>query len=246
MLLTFEERPSDSPFIERVWRSWSGRAGPFLSIASTHCEMVVTRCRGEVFLTLRGPETKATVAQCPADGEWIGVRFTLGTFVPHLLPGNLSDRRDVTLPGATAHSFWLRGSAWEYPAFSNAETFVTRLARHGLIIRNPIVDRILNRQQHPLSLRTAQRRFLQATGLTHRSVRQIERARHATSLLTQGVPILDTVHEAGYFDQAHLTRSLKHFVGQTPGEIVQATEQLSFLYKTALRRSHYDAALGQR
>jgi methylphosphotriester-DNA--protein-cysteine methyltransferase len=83
-----------------------------------------------------------------------------------------------------------------------------------------------------MSLRTGQRHFLQATGLTHRAVRQIERARHATNLLKQGVSILDTVHEAGYFDQAHLTRSLKHFVGETPREIGQAGTQLSFLYKT--------------
>jgi hypothetical protein len=233
MLLAFEERASDSPFIERVWRSSSARSGAFLSIASPHSEMVVTRCRGRVFLTLRGPETKATVAQCPADGEWLGIRFTLGTFVPHLMPGNLIDRRDVTLPGATAHSFWLQGSAWDYPTFSNAETFVTRLARQGLIVRHAIVDRMLDRDPHTLSLRTAQRRFLQATGLTHRAVRQIERARYATNLLKQGVSILDTVHEAGFFDQAHLTRSVKYLVGQTPGAIAQADMQLSFLYKTA-------------
>lgn len=233
MFLTFEERASESPFIERVWRSRSTRTGSFLSIASTLCEMVVTRCRGEVFLTLRGPETKATIAQCPADGEWIGVRFRLGTFVPDLLPGNLSDRRDVTLPGATGRSFWLKGSVWEYPTFSNAELFVTRLARQGLIVRDPVVDRMLDRDLHPLSLRTGQRHFLQATGLTHRAVRQIERARHATNLLKEGLSILDTVHEAGYFDQAHLTRSLRYFIGQTPGEIEKGRTQLSFLYKTA-------------
>jgi len=34
-------------------------------------------------------------------------------------------------------------------------------------------------------------------------------ARHATNLLSDGASILDAVHEAGYFDQAHLTRSLK-------------------------------------
>jgi len=235
MLLSFEERPSNSPFIERVWRSRSASAGSFLSIASTHCEMVVTRCKGEVFLTLRGPEKRATVAQCPSDGEWIGVRLRLGTFMPHLLPCDLSDRRDVTLPGATCQSFWLRGSVWEYPTYSNAETFVTRLARQGLIVRNPIVERMLDGHPHPQSIRTGQRRFLQATGLTFRAVQQIERARHATNLLKQGTSILDTAHEAGYFDQAHLTRSLRHFIGQTPGEIVQATEQLSFLYKTAPR-----------
>jgi hypothetical protein len=233
MLLNFEERPSDSPFIERVWRAWSERAGSFLSIASPHCEMVVTRCRGEVFLTLRGPETKATIAECPADGEWIGIRFTLGTFVPHLLPATLSDRRDVTFPDATGHSFWLRGSAWDYPSFSDAEVFVTRLARQGLITRNPIVEQMLDGDPRAFPRRTGQRRFLQATGLTQRAVRQIQRARHATNLLTEGTSILDAVHEAGYFDQPHLTRALKHLVGQTPREIAQAKTQLSFLYKTA-------------
>jgi methylphosphotriester-DNA--protein-cysteine methyltransferase len=50
--------------------------------------------------------------------------------------------------------------------------------------------------------------------------------------LKQGVSILDTVHEAGYFDQAHLTRSLKYLIGQTPAKIARGDEQLSFLYKT--------------
>jgi AraC-like DNA-binding protein len=47
------------------------------------------------------------------------------------------------------------------------------------------------------------------------------------------VGILDAVHEAGYFDQAHLTRSLKRLIGQTPGQIARGETQLSFLYKTA-------------
>ena len=81
MFLVFEERPSDSPYVERVWRSHSERAGTFLSVASSHTEMVVSRVRGRQFLTLRGPETRATLAECPADGEWLGVRFTLGTFL---------------------------------------------------------------------------------------------------------------------------------------------------------------------
>lgn len=69
--------------------------------------------------------------------------------------------------------------------------------------------------------------------MTHGTFRQIERARYATDLLTGGASILDTVHEAGYFDQAHLTRSLKHRIGQTPAKIIREDEQLSFLYKTA-------------
>src|SRR5712691_9284334 len=119
--LMFEDRLSDSPVVERVWRSHSERAGTFLSVAASHFEMAVTRHRGKTFLTLRGPETKATRADCPADGEWLGIRFKLCTFIPVLLPGNLLDRRDVTLAGASKHAFWLNGSAWEYPDFENAE-----------------------------------------------------------------------------------------------------------------------------
>ena len=85
------------------------------------------------------------------------------------------------------------------------------------------------------SLRTVQRRFLQATGLRHGIICQIKRARYATVLLKQGASILDTVAEAGYFDQPHLTRSLRRFIGQTPAQLAsrQRTERLSFLYKTA-------------
>ena len=232
MFLNFDDRPSDSPFIDRVWRCHSERAGVFLSVAQSQFEMVVTRHRGKMFFTLRGPETKATSADCPAEGEWLGIRFKLGTFMPQLLPGTLLDRRDVTLPGAASHSFWLNGSAWEYPDFENAETFVSRLAQSGVISRDSTVEASLQGERLALTVRSAQRHFLHATGLTRSQFRQIERARHATNLLKQGFSILDTVHEAGYFDHAHLTRSLKRLVGQAPATIIRGDAQLSFLYKT--------------
>lgn len=231
-LLVFEDRPSDSPLIERVWRCRSERAGTFLSVAASHCEMVVTRHRGKTMLTLRGPETRPTAADCPADGEWLGIRFSLGTFLPHYPAATVIDRRDVNLPGVTRRSFWLQGSAWEYPGFENAETFVTRLLQAGVLARDPGVGAALSGEPQALSRRSTQRHFLQATGITHRLYRQIERARHATTLLEDGVSILATVHRAGYFDQAHLTRSLRRLIGETPARLRQHTRQVSFLYKT--------------
>ena len=218
--------------MERIWRSHSERAGTFHSIAACHWEMAVTRHEGNTFLTVRGPETKATTADCPAHGEWLGIRFKLGTFMPLLPAGNLSDRRDVTLPEASSRSFYLNGSAWEYPNFETADTFVKRLVHDGLIAVDPSVAAALRGEPQALFMRTAQRHFLQATGVTRSTIRQIERARYATNLLKQGLSILDTVFEAGYFDQAHLTRSLKHLIGQTPAQIVRAEQQLSFLYNT--------------
>lgn len=232
MFLIFDDRPSDSPFVERVWRSHSEQAGTFHSMAACNWEMVVTRHKGRASLTVRGPETKATTCDCPAEGEWLAIRFKLGTFMPLLRPGELRDRNDVTLPHATGRSFWLNGSAWEYPNFENAESFVQRLVRDGLIAVDPCVHDALRGHLPALTTRTAQRRFLQATGITHSAIHQIERARQATNLLTQGVSILEATYAAGYYDQAHLTRSLKRLIGQTPAQILRAEQQLSFLYNT--------------
>jgi AraC-like DNA-binding protein len=240
-VLIFTERLSESPFVERIWRSHSAHDGSFLSVAQSHFEMAVTRHQGRTFITLRGPETIATRAECPAEGEWLGIRFALGTFMPGLMPRELRDRRDATLPAATARSFWLDGSTWEYPTFENADTFVARLAQKGLLARDFVVDAILRGHRARLPLRSAQRHFLHATGITHRSLLTIERARRAAVLLREGVSILDTVHETGYFDQAHLTRALGTLIGTTPAELRRGTQQLSFLYKTSPLPPHYAA-----
>jgi AraC-like DNA-binding protein len=234
MLFSFEERPSDSSFVERIWRTQNERAGAFTSLATSHWEMVVMRHNDKMTLTVRGPETTATPVYCSVQAEWFGIIFKLGTFMPHLLASDLVDGA-VDLPEAASKSFWLHGSAWRFPDYDNADTFVDWLVREDLLVRDPIVEAVLQNQPQALSPRSIQRRFLRATGLTQGSIRQIERARYATTLLQQGFSILDTVDRAGYADQAHLTRSLKHFSGKTPAQIIRKTdpEQMSLLFKTA-------------
>jgi len=142
------------------------------------------------------------------------------------------NHHDLNLPEAAQKSFWLHGSAWELPDFENADTFVNKLVREGLLVCDPVVGSVLQGQPVDMSLRTVQRRFLQATGLTHTTVFQIKRARYATMLLKQGVSIPITIARAGYFDQSHLIRSLQHLIGQTPAQIVSKNRRdpLSFLY----------------
>jgi len=229
-LIAFEDRPSDSPFIERIWRSHSEEAGVFHSIATCHWDLVVSRLQGRATLIVHGPETKATMAEVPAEGEWFGVRFKVGTFMPLLRCEQVRDRNDVTLPNATSRSFWLNGSAWEFPGFDNAETFVNRLVRRGLVTMDRVAGAAIRGELQSFTTRTEQRRVRQVTGLTRGAIVQIERARQAALRLRQGVPILDVVEEAGYFDQAHLTRSLQRFIGQSPARLARGGEQLSLLY----------------
>jgi hypothetical protein len=234
MLFSFDERPSDSPLVERVWYAQSERTGDFLSVAASQWEMVVATYQGKRTITVRGPETKVTPMHVNlVGGEFFGIIFKYGAFMPHFPVGDLVDR-DLDLPDASIQSFWLKGSAWQFPNYENADIFVERLIREDLLICDPIIGPVLRGEPQELSPRSIQRRFVQATGLTRGFIRKIERARQATILLQQGVSILDTVELAGYSDQAHLTRALKQLIGKTPTQIINKSEpeQMSLLFKT--------------
>lgn len=232
-VILFEDRASNSPVIERVWRCHSTRGGRFQSVASPHWELTVARLAGQTTVTVRGPETKPTWAECPANGEWLSVRFKLGTSMRDLPVSALIDRNDVNLPSDSKDAFWLDGTRWTIPAFDDVEALVGRLVQKGLVLRDSLVEAALHGDRQALSRRTAQRRFLRATGMTQTMLLQIKRARYATMLLQQGVPIATVAQEAGFYDQAHLTHSLRRLIGQTPASIARGSEQLSFLYNTA-------------
>lgn len=233
MKIQIEERLSDAPFVERIWRGQTDEPGEFTSIAISHWSLVIWHENGAINIALRGPETVATIAPVPADSLSFGVVFKLGVGMPHL-PVNQLVNNEINLPRATSTTFWLQSTAWQFPNYDNLDVFVNRLMRHNILVYEPVVKAILTGQYRDASVRTAQRRFLQATGITHNAVYQIERARHAALLLKSGVSILDTIDQARYYDQSHLTRSLKRYIGQTPAQLQdkKLAQPLSFLYKT--------------
>jgi hypothetical protein len=189
-----------------------------MSISTAVWSMVISKRNGRISISLHGPKTGATPMDFPPELEWFGINFKLGTFMPHISPSSLIDGH-LVLPGTSGRSFSLGHSAWQFPNFENADTFVDRLVRTGILVHDPLLHAVHQGDSQSLSLRMVQYRVLRSTGLSQRTIRQIERARYAAALLKQGVSIFDTVYAAGYSDQPHLTRSLKHFIGQTPSEI---------------------------
>ena len=233
MLIHFDtDRPSNSQFVERVWTSHSESGGPFLAVASSHWEFVVSRVAGRMTVSLHGPETRSREAFCPPDGQWFAIRFKAGTFMPGLPVSKLLNGNDVHLPEPFRGRVKIDGDTFEIPGGDDAEAFVDRLVRRGKLVRSAAVSAALAGDDSALNTRTEQRHFLQATGMSHAALKQIERARRATMLLLEGQPPAEVAATAGYFDQAHLTRCLRRLIGLTPGGVMRAERQLSFLYKT--------------
>src|SRR5215510_9156012 len=90
-IFSLEETYLSSPIADNIWRARSEPFESFTSVAATHWEMVVTRLEGRTYLTVRGPETRATVTPIPEDAEFFGVQFRLGTFLPVLPAAQLID-----------------------------------------------------------------------------------------------------------------------------------------------------------
>jgi len=223
MTIIHEQRLSDSLYVEEVTRGWTMSEGSAIRPAESNWHLVFVKEHGRSRSLIVGPWTAAGVAAWGDDAEILWVKFRLGVFMPHLPVREFLDS-ERSLPEAAGKSFWLKSAAWELPDFENVDTFVNRLMRDEILVLDPIVDAMLQDQLLDVPSRTMRHHFLRATGLTQSRIRQMKRAQQATALLRQGVPILDTVHKVGYFDQPHLSRALKQFVGHTPAQIVQASQ----------------------
>lgn len=234
MAIEIDVRPSDSPLIDCVWRGHSTGAGRLNSIASSHWHLVVSGVGDEISVIVHGAESRPVATSLPAGGSWIGIRCRLGVMIHDVPIPNLVDT-ELVLPGASHRSFWWKGGTWECPTYENAEGLVTRLAREDLIGRDTLIERAMHDGGDDVSLRTLQRRFRVATGQTCRAVRQIEQARQAAVRLREGAAPAAVATELGYYDQPHLTRAMRRYLGWTPAELARRPrpdEQLSLLYKT--------------
>src|SRR5258708_16079009 len=214
----FEDRLSDSPYIEGI--SYVRFETDFVPLcrADGRWELVVKTQGRKKSLIVAGPMTEASAALNLEGSEYIVIKFKFGTYMPYLPARNFLDA-EMSLPEARSKAVWLSGSVWQLPDYNNVETFVNRLVHEGALARDRVVEAALQDHLLDMPVRTVRHRFLRITGLTQGYIRRIERARHATALLEQGVSILDTVHEAGYSDQPHLTPSLKHFIRQSPAAV---------------------------
>ena len=219
MTIIHEERSSDSPFVESITYGYTAGDGEAIRPAEIHWHMVFVNHQQGVQSLVVGPWTTAGQVHWQEGAEILWIKFKLGTFMPQL-PAKCFRNSETPLPKAAGRgSFWLNGSTWQFPNFENVDTFVNRLARAEVLVCDPVVKAVLQDQPQEASSRTVRHRFLQATGLSQIHIRQYERAQQAAALLQQGKSILDTVFELGYYDQPHLTRSLKQFIGYTPAEI---------------------------
>lgn len=216
--LRFETRASDSPWVDAVWSCTSEQISEMTSVAAVSWGLVFWEREGRAFAGISGPETRTATAPVPEGARFVGIEFAVGTWLRAVPTPSLVDG-GVELPDATHGSFRLDGVRWETPGPDDAEALVDRLVRAGALVRDPLVTAVRRGDRPAASARTVERRFRAATGLTQGAVRQIERAREAAVLLAAGDPVADVVSRLAYFDEPHLARALRCYVGRTARQL---------------------------
>lgn len=218
--LIVRERPVESPYADTLMHGVTVGDDTVIRPASAHWYMVFSRYQGHVHPLVVGPLMRSGEVSWTSDAEILWIRFRLGTYMPHLPTIRLRDA-ETALPEASDRKFWLKGSAWEFPSYENADVFVRRLVRQGLLEFDPVVAGALDGQPQPMSFRTVRHRFLQVTGQSQNRIRQLERVQQAVALLRQGHSIADVAYQTGYADQPHFTRNLKQLMGVTPAQVAR-------------------------
>ncbi|XVU22353.1 helix-turn-helix domain-containing protein [Actinoplanes sp. CA-054009] len=214
MGLRFSTRRSDSPWVDAVWTCESDRVTAMTAVAGVRWGLVFWEQQGRAYASVTGPETRTSTAPVPEGARFTGIEFAVGTSLRVLPTPELVDG-GVELPDTGRRSFRLDGVRWETPGADDAEALVARLVRGGAVVRDPLVTGVLRGDRPGASGRTVERRFRAATGLTRGAVRQIERVRTAAELLAGGATAGDVVAKLDYFDEPHLARALRLYVGRT-------------------------------
>ena len=236
--MTYRERDPHPALADYIACTWADEARPGLRVLPDGCIDIVWI--GDQALTVAGPDTAANVIALPEGTRTVGVRFR-----PGRAPGFLKTRADEL----TNHSIGL-DAVWGPEAEALADALATAPSVEGkqaileaaLIQRldevrdldadvDAAVDVIAAAPSHTrigalsrdlnISERQLRRRFEQAIGYGPKTFGRVLRFRAFLSLVEDhGYSIAAAAAEAGYADQAHVTRECNDLAGLPPAELL--------------------------
>jgi len=207
-----KSRKSTHPLIETVWRSKNIADGTYLATPDKSWDLIaITHQDGSRQMMLTGQATKPAYVPYVAGTSSVVISFVPSAYLPSHPGVSLVDSFEF-LPTVDKDHFQLAEHIFAFPSFDNAEELVEQMLMQGILKNDPVVDGTF--QAH--SDRTKQRHYTETTGMSRKSLEQIERAQQAVILLQKGKRPADAAVDSGYSDQPHLTKSLKKIMGISP------------------------------
>ncbi|MFE6734354.1 helix-turn-helix domain-containing protein [Microbacterium sp. NPDC057650] len=215
----YEEHHPDSPVLECVWQARAARDERYLVPAVEYWDLWFARERsGELRAGISGPTLgHRWIRSTIGEHSW-GIQLKAHVVLPGISKQLLLGREQALT--VEAGRVVIRERAVPFPEYDDLGAFTDRLLELDVLRHDDDVRRMVSGDDAGYSERHRQRRVREATGLTRKRIDQLSRAREAFALLLQGMPPNECAARCGFADQAHLTRSLRVFHGQTPAQVL--------------------------
>lgn len=215
----YEEHHPDSSVLECVWQARATRDERYLVPAVEYWDMWFARQPdGAMSAGLIGPSMGHRWIRSAIDEHSWGIQLKAHAVLPGVSKALL--RGGEQRLAVQAGHVTIAQHAVPFPEFEDLGSFTDRLLELDVLRDDEEVRRMLTGSDAGYSERHRQRRVRAATGLTRKQIEQLSRARDAFALLLRGVPPAECAARCGFADQAHLTRSLSAFHGQTPAQVL--------------------------
>lgn len=215
----YESRSSDLPGINCIWHAIAEDDGVFTDPANEYWGLAFTKHADGIFSAeLIGPTLMPRKLDSYRGEEYWGVEFKA-----HIVMRDIDKAAilgDMVQLPVRENMVCLHGKDYAIPLYDGLEALTDQLIRDGCIEANAHILQSLKGSGAGFSERSWQRHFKRVTGITKKQIKQLERSRYAFFLLQQGMSAAVAATEAGYADQAHMTRSLKLIRSETPAQII--------------------------
>ena len=214
-----ERRTSDNPYIDRVWRSTALSDGTYLATPDSSWDLIAAiKADGARMVFITGQATKAERLNYKAGEQSVVIQFAAGAYLPVFKGAPFTDSFVILQLPDDMH-FELAGNIFPWPTFENAEELIDEMVRLGVLANDDIVDGVLRGTPKAASKRSIERHFKTTTGLSPKKMADIRRAQEAVRMLKSGKDPSTTAVDAGYYDQPHLSKSLKKLMDSLPSDV---------------------------
>lgn len=257
--LRYEERLASLPLRSHVANEWMFNVVSLVGDYEHHvppdgCVSLVVRFPAEPnaapMVLLVGPRPRAFRVTISTLDTYFGLRFwphaaraILGPSLAAaseyvgpaaLLMPELTDKLNAMLPSepdVAAAQRALHAAAQIVVARSPAVDPIARRAVEEIVFSHGRISMTQLATSLGMSLRQVQRRFTASSGLTLKHFARLRRFRHAAMALLEASPRrwVDVAYDAGYADQAHLSREFSQLVGLTAEEL--RVKQLGLIHE---------------
>lgn len=214
-------RESGSPHVALVWWAQIDEDGDYADAANEFWGLAFgVLPDGRPSATLIGPSLEPRVLHLLAGERGWGVELAAHVAIRRLDKRRLlGQMRPLETDGRW---FELAGVRLPVPEVDALEDLVEVLLRQGVLRADDGVAAALGGRPVPYSRRSLHRHVTGATGMGPKKVAQLQRARTAYALLQSGWSLAAAAAEAGFTDQAHMTRAFTALAGASPARILAA------------------------